>query len=308
MRVRTRKQKLAFYKSHILIAIKGIFWKRAIKDIRIMLLTIGFPSSGSSLLGCLLTAHPNIVVADEPRVSLRRDVDGEIKVNDTKYPPDADILYEADDLNAVFNYILEVDYQRLQNKKRIKSDDVWSRAYRYVVVPNQYQGCFKKLEVIGVKRSQRNIEILSNSDLLSNLKNKLEKRGITLKFILTARNPYDIVSTTSQFFSKINLEKSIKNFNRLCNKNTKLLQRIDPQDIFICRHEDTLKDLNRQLTKLCDFLQVPVPPNYLDDCASQVIRKPHQSRLKVDWAEEQKQRVASLIEKYDFLSGYNWES
>ena len=279
---------------------------KSIENIRIMLLTIGFPRSGSSLLGFLLTAHPNIVIADEPKVSRKIGGGHAIKVSDIKYP-NVDILYEADDLNAVFNYILEVDYQRLQNKKKEKIYNTGKRSHRYVVVPNQYQGCFKKLKVIGVKHSDMNTNILSNSDLLSNLKNKLGKRGITLKFILTIRNPYDMVATASHL-TKQNLEKCIKKYTHLCDKNMKLLQQIDPKDIFICRHEDTLKDPNGQLTKLCNFLQVPVTPNYLDACASQVVRKLHKSRLETNWPEEQKQEVASLIEKYDFFSGYSWES
>ena len=294
------KQTLALYKSYIPIAIRSIVRKRHVKDIRVMLLTIGFARSGSSLLGFLLTAHPNIVVADEPRVVRSKGIDRGIN---KKYP-NVDILYKADNLNEVFNHILEVDYQRLQNKK---NNNIGNRAKRYVAVSNQYQGRFKKLKVIGIKRSQKNTLLLSNINLLSNFKNKLEKRKISLKFIFTIRNPYDMVSTASSL-QKQNLEKYIKKFTRLCNINMKLLQQIHPKDIFICRHEDTLKDPNGQLAKLCDFLQVLVTPDYLDDCASQIVSEPHKSRLKIDWSQEQKQKIASLIEKYDFLSEYNWES
>ncbi len=38
------------------------------KDIRIFVSTIGFHRSGSSLVGYLLTAHRNIIIAHEPRI------------------------------------------------------------------------------------------------------------------------------------------------------------------------------------------------------------------------------------------------
>ena len=203
-----------------------------------MLLTTGYAASGSSLPGFLLTAHPNIVIADEPRVSREIDTDSQIEVNDITYP-DVNILYEADDLNEVFNYILEIDCQRLQNKKRIKFED-GDRADRYVVVPNQYQGCFKKLEVIGVKRSDKNTEFLLNNNLLLNLKNKLEKRKIALKFILTTRNPYDMVSSSARH-QHYKIEQIIQEHTDLCDKNMKILEQVDPKDIFIYRHEDMLQ-------------------------------------------------------------------
>ena len=61
-----------------------------------------------------------------------------------------------------------------------------------------------------------------------------------------------------------------------------------------------------QLTKICEFVQVPISPNYLIATTSCVVREPHRRRLEFDWTLKQKQDVASLIEKYDFFSGYEY--
>ena len=277
------------------------------KNIRIMVLTIGFPCSGSSLCGYLLTAHPNIVIVDEPTVSIKYP--GDIKKTDRRKRPKIDVLYEAN-LPEMFDYILSVDHERWRRalcRESIESP-IWRgvRHQRYVHVPNQYQGRCKELKVIGVKRSSINVKVLSNGKILENLKNKLEESNIALKFIFTVRNPYDMIATASQLKQSF-INHRIKKCNNFCRYNMRILKQIDTRDVFVSRHEDMVRDSSSQLTKLCDFLQVPISAGYLDDCASQV-GELHRSRLKYDWIKNEKHKVASLIKKYDFFQGYEWDS
>ena len=90
--------------------------------------------------------------------------------------------------------------------------------------------------------------------------------------------------------------------------NIKILKQVNPQDIFVSKHEKMVADPGLQLTKLCEFVQVPVSPDYLDSCASCVHEKPNRRRFEFEWTSEQREKVASLIEQYDFFSGYDWES
>ncbi len=71
-------------------------WEKSHKDIRIMLLTIGFARSGSSLLGYLLTAHPNIVIADEAPSFVSK-----MRI----------CISDKTNLETVFNLILEHDFR-----------------------------------------------------------------------------------------------------------------------------------------------------------------------------------------------------
>ena len=98
---------------------KKDLWEKSFDNVQVMLLTIGFPRSGSSLVGYLLAAHPSMVIADEPLVLNRgvalmahiNNING-IKLRKT------DCLYSAD-LNKIFNVVLSVDYVRwLVAKKR----------------------------------------------------------------------------------------------------------------------------------------------------------------------------------------------
>ncbi len=285
---------------------KKHFEESPFDHIRVMVLTIGFPRSGSSLLGYLLTAHPDMVIADEPTVSYEpMQYTGVLKDINQKKRPDKDILYKAD-IRKMFDYILSVDYTRRQRSSRRDETDVvilrGKRYKRYIHVPNQYQGSFRSLEVIGIKHSRQNVEVLSKGKILENLKGKLQKMGITLKFIFTVRNPYDMIATAVR--TNADDRKKIINF---CKDNVKILKQVDAEEVFIAKHEDMVENPKQQLTKLCDFLQVSISSSYLEDCVSQVVKEPYRSRFELDWTENQKTELSALIRKYDFFSGYSWD-
>ena len=306
---------------------KKDFWKKSFKNIKVMLLTIGFPGSGSSLAGYLLTAHPSMVIADEPFVFekgslFEKDINN---INGIELG-DEDCLYSAD-LDKIFNVVLGIDYvrwlvtkerQSLKGKMPVFFTEV-NKTRRCLLIPNQYQGCFETLEVIGVKHSRSNVKCLCMYEVLRTLQKRLERRGIQLKFILMVRNPYDMISlraTKKIYFrrkkkdlsEKNMLKQSISYIAKLSTDNIKILKQIDPQNILVSKHEEMVADPNSQLTKICEFAQVSVSLDYLDSCASCVDEKPNRRRFEFEWTTEQKQEVASLIEQYDFFSGYDWDS
>ena len=99
-----------------------------------------------------------------------------------------DCLYSAD-LNKIFNVVLGLDYVRWLGKKKKNRFTEGKRQKRYILVPNQYQGRFEALNVLGIKRSRSNVEGLLKKGIFKTFKKRLEERGICLKFILTVRNP-----------------------------------------------------------------------------------------------------------------------
>ncbi len=307
------------YKKELLELIqpKKDLWERSFEDVRVMLLTIGFSGAGSSLLGYLLTAHPNMAVADQPVIFSGEPV--ALDINDINGVNKINGLYSAD-LNKIFNVILGVDYIRwlAVKEKRENNNTLFSEAKRqkrYILMSNQYQGRFETLKVLGIKNSRQTAEFLSDKRQFATLKKRLEERDIRMKFILTVRNPYDIIANktgrTTQYKAapqKPITTKAISFVEKLSEENIKLVEQVPSQDVFVSKHEEMVADPSLQLTKLCQFVQVPASPDYLDDCASCVDEKPNRRRLEFDWTSEQKQKVASLIEQYDFFSGYDWES
>ena len=156
-----------------------------------MVLISTFPRSGSTLLGYLLTAHRNMVIANEP------DDYGEN-------------LYDGAPLMALVNYVLSVDKMRFEEAKKVQSlenlnkvptpDSTTKRTYnkqeRYMFVPNQWQACCELLKVVGIKNSSLLAKSLSEGDVYERFRTRSKKAGIgRLKFIFTLRNPYDMIST-----------------------------------------------------------------------------------------------------------------
>ena len=292
--------------------------KSYFENVHTMVLVSVFPRSGSTLLGYLLTAHRNMIVANEPMHGKN--------------------LYSEVPFMDLLNYILYTDKLRFENAEPIKLSETspettalsdnevkryYNKAERYKFVPNQWQARCESLHVIGIKNSSKLARDLLNGDTFEKFRENLKKSGIRrLKFIFTVRNPYDMI-TTGVVYRKNNPKLgpiSEKEIYRMLDKRLKgqflkrnetaarLFELMEPRDIFLNRHEDMVAAPAEQLNKLCEFLNVPALPDYLKDCASIVHENPNKSRYELEWSEEQKAKMAEIIEKYHFLTGYSWDS
>ena len=294
-------------------------------DIHTMALVSYFPRSGSSLLGYLLTAHPDMVVANEPARQ-------------------GEALYDKVPFIVLLNYILYIDKMRFEDARKIRhsqtpegisdSNNPVKRTYnqqeRYISVPNQWQARCESLKVIGIKNSLPLAESLLEEAVLEKLKENLKKAKIRrLRFIFTVRNPYDMIATDVVYWAgnrrlrvvtqgDVNkmLDYKIKiSFPIMCKQGKELFELMQPTNmlskstnILINRHEDLVASPVKQLTKLCKFLKVPYPRDYLEDCASVIRKKTNKSRYELHWSDEQKEEVKKIIEEYDFFSGYDWDT
>ena len=302
--------------------------KAYFKDTHTMVLVSFFPRSGSSLLGYLLTAHRNMIIANEPAKKEEN-------------------LYDKVPINVLLNYILYIDQirrkeaeltQHSQKPEKFSSPDttterIYNQKDRYVIVPNQWQASCESLQVIGIKNSLPLAETLATEDTLQKLMENLKKIGIRrLKFIFTVRNPYDMIATDVIYWAKnkrlrtvtpndINkiLDYKVRiSFPDMCKASAKIFELMKPnrlifpttsnKNIFLNRHEDVVASPTKQLSKLCKFLKVPVTRDYLDDCASVIRKNANKSRYELDWSDEQKEEVAKIIRKYDFFSNYSWDA
>ncbi len=278
--------------------------------------TIGFNRSGSSLVGSLLTAHRNMIVAHEPRQ--RRPIS----------------IFKIDPL-VLFYFLLVRDTERnrtikkcIENSEKslsLNKSEFKTRYYtrnKYMIVPNQWQARYESLQVIGIKDSPCIQKQLLKAGMLKTFRENLKKESVScLKFIFMVRNPYDLISSDTIHYAQTNylrkltqdnMNKSLCNLMRKFHRKCRIVKYpftvIKAEDIFINRHEDMVASPVDQLSKLCDFLGVPALPDYLNDCASVVDKKANKSRYELDWSEQQKEEVAKLIDKYHFLSGYSWDS
>lgn len=240
-------------------------------------LFIGYPRSGHSLVGSLLDAHPNIVIANE--LDVLRFFSRGMKKN-------------------------QIFYLLLRNSKQYARQGRMQTGYNYDV-PGQWQGRFEDLRVIGDKKGGMTTRRIGENDGL--LDSVAETVGMPVKYVHVVRNPFDNI-TTMALRTQSTLEAEITHYFYLCRINAHIKARIRNQDLLELRHEDIIADPEKSLNRLTTFLGLGCPEEYSRACSNIVSKKPSQTRKKVDWPASLVSRVHEGIRGYDFLENYSYFS
>lgn len=247
------------------------------EDVEKYCMFIGYPRSGHTLLGSLLDAHPNAIIA-----------------------------HELDALHYVQSGVgREELYQLLyENSRNFAEEGSTWEGYGYRV-PGQWQGRFDSLKVIGDKKGGGSTSKLRNHpELLSELRNTCADE---LKLIHVVRNPYDNIST--MFLKRTgnrSMRRTMKNYFALCEINAEIKKSIGEDAIFEIKHEDFVQSPADHLQSLCRFLGLEAPEDYLSACTSQVFESPRQTRQEIGWSKPNREIVADHMRGYDFLQGYSY--
>jgi len=271
---------------YLISFINGFRLKKDFTHIKNYVFFIGYPRSGHSLIGSLLDAHPEMVISNE--------------------------------LNSLYffqkNYFrYQIFYFILRNSMNHAKVGRSNSDYNYIV-PEQWQGRYNKLVCIGDKKGGKSSAILGENNSL-NLLNKIENISqAKLKIIHVIRNPFDNVSTmimrqvnkNGEELSEKLVEKKIASFLDKANANAKLLS-LRPNEIYNVHLEDFIKNPQKELKRICDFLNIDISEKYLNDCASIVWNKTNSSRNNMPlWTDERKQQFYNSFQDYEFLKRYNY--
>ncbi|MBW1679815.1 MAG: sulfotransferase, partial [Deltaproteobacteria bacterium] len=168
---------------------------------------LGYPRSGHSLIGSLLDAHPDIIIANE--------------LHTFRY-----IRYRFSKRQLF--YLLLDNSQKFTNQGRTHT------GYSYAV-PNQWQGRFRRLRVIGDKRGSGSVKKLNlHPGLLQQLRRTV---GIDMRFIHTVRNPYDNISTIFEKSRRRNLKGSIDYYFFYVKGVINFKKQVADRELIEARHE-----------------------------------------------------------------------
>lgn len=246
------------------------------RDVATYCLFLGHGRSGHSLFGALLNAHPDAVISHE--------------------------------LDAL--YYIKRGMSREQLFALILKRDRWFteigsgwHEHNYHV-PNQWQGRFRKLKVIGDKKGGVSTARLKKSpELLDKLRRTVR---VPVKVIHVIRNPFDNLATMVRHGGK-SLEENIVKFFETSDVNERLMREFGP-DMLTLRHEEIIAQPKENLKALVDFIGLTADDQYLTDCAGLIFVSPSRSRSKLDWPANLRQRVQAEIDKRPFLRGYSFDS
>jgi hypothetical protein len=208
---------------------------------------IGYPRSGHSLVGGLLDAHPNAVIAHELNV--------------------LECVEKGFDREHIFQLVLD------NSRRFAKSGRRWE-GYSYKV-PNQWQGRFERLQVIGDKKGGGSTRILSSTpDTFQRLRDIIDT---DVRFIHVVRNPYDNISSMSQHrHHNQSLTSIVDSYFDLCEANAAIKVRVGAGAVFEVKHETFIGNPEQTLKELCGFLGLECEEGYLTDCTNIVFDCPAQ--------------------------------
>lgn len=253
------------------------------QDVEYYCLFVGHARSGGSLLGALVDAHPNAVIADEVDI----------------FP----YLEAGFAREQVFHILLErSQHQASQGRSKAGRETPHS-----FFVPDQWQGRYESLQVIGNRKAGISTQHLRrNPDSYDQLRRLLGDK-INLKVIFSVRNPFDTVSTM-HIRSGRELLNGIDNYFSNCSTIEVLRKSLPSTDFLAVRHETLLLDPATELKEICRFLGLPALPDYIQACSSILYQAPARSRSKVNWSPELIETVNARIGQYEFLQGYSFEA
>lgn len=237
---------------------------------------VGNSRTGSTLLGSLLDAHPNIAISNESAAP--------------------NMFIKGEQRENIFNTILRNCANHARAGKK------WTE-YQYSI-PGQWQGKHKELKVIGDKLYLIAAYILHlDPNLLINIDNI---SGLRTKYIHCTRNPFDVISTMA-LRSKLSLRNRIGLFFNTCEAILALQERVPAEDFLTVNHESLLNNPKETLTDTCYFLNQEPYEDYLQSCSALLYKQPHKTRTDIMWPEELINLVKERIQQYDFLAAYDFE-
>jgi hypothetical protein len=273
---------------HVGSLARGLRERRRFADVEAFCIFVGYPRSGHSLVGALLDAHPEIVIAHE-----------------------LDVLKYVD---AGFRRI-QLFELLLANSRRIAASGREQTGYSYAV-PGQWQGRFQALRVIGDKKGGMSTFRLRDDP--GGLERLTRRVHAPLRVIHVVRNPYDNIATMSRRRDTrlprgerdrpVGVREAAGRYFSLCETVTSVTARLPASEVFHLRHEDLIAAPAERLRDLCGFLGRTAPDDYLDDCAAVVFGESRRSRDGVEWSAEEVELVAREIARFGFLMGYTFDS
>ncbi len=240
---------------------------------------LGYPRSGHTVVGALLDAHPEMVIAFE--------------LNATMY------ALAGFDRDRIFQMLLE------KSQRFARQGCSWG-GYS-CLVPGQWQGRFRRLRVIGDKKGMgTTLWLRGRKERLDRLRRCVRT---PIRCIHIVRNPFDNISTMlRRRQSRVrDLRGATDLYFHLCRLVAPIREELEPGEWIEMRHEDFLADPGRSLRDLCSFLGVDAPDDYVRDCTSIVFSSPRRRRSDWEWPAHLVRRIEEETERYPWLRGYRFE-
>lgn len=268
----------------------------------------GFPRSGHSVLGSILDAHPDALLAHE------LDAMGLLRAG----VPLPEILA-----------LVRANTEAFERHGR------WWNGFRHAV-PGAAGGASARPLVMGDKKGDWALRHhMAEPGLLDALRRALGGRRAA--WIAVVRDPYDNVATLSlrrgHRYDRARIEapsearfavrlaklrdregvacrvlpEMVEDYAALCAGLADLKARTDPADWHELRHDRLRVDPEGTVAGLLRFLGLGEACGFAARAAAVVRREPSRTRDAIDWPPEARRAVDALVERHDFLRGFAFD-
>ena len=271
-----------------------------------LVLFVGYPRSGHSIIGSMMDAHPNMVISHEyhlvPRcVDSARD----------KFPKN---------MSAIFNALYDSSYSAAKSGWRSEKNTI--KGYN-LHVPTPWQGAFTHLRVIGDKGGGTTSIVFFRhyQSAKACLQAIMDIVKVPLIVFHVIRNPYDMIATDvlwhmRQFNMRAeNLtvakpdDRNVEvHANRLFSYATAVTRVMELIKVIEIHLDEFVADPRKAVRGICSALSLPCPEQYVEACYEKTFRKSSKSRYNMKWSPYMLQYVENKMTDFSFFSRYMFDS
>ena len=266
---------------------------------------VGYPRSGHSIIGSVMDAHPDIVIAHE--YFLFSECASQLKVGTSIF----------ENKTQLFNKLYKNSY--LSSKCGLRSDGNARKGYS-LDVGSQWQGTFRQLRVIGDKSGGKTSQVMKSRTRSQCLAQMVDGLDLQIIAVHVVRNPYDMIATRILYQLptvrpsdhlhkrvKPNHNMQISNTNALFSQALAVTTVSKKVTVFEIHIEDYIKDPRRCVLEICNALEVPCPQDYVEECYQKAYRNVSRSRDLIEWEPVILRRIQERMKEFPFFHGYTFE-
>ena len=310
-----------------------------IDRVKTFVIFVGYPRSGHSIIGSMMDAHPNMVIAHELFLfdwwsNIEHDQRNVTKSSIFR------AIYRSSSADSVRGwrngkenskgYSLELDYPwqgRYNGTIQVIGDKSGGNtAHAYMVSPNQFRARYHHLlDVVGIP--VRVIHVVRNPfDIISTTalyeKGKKEYPGAlrgsadVSKFVHGIKARVQEIKNRTINVDEIEKEKlddvsllrhSITNFFELADAVKAVIELVGLENVLEVHNYELVNDSATTMLKICDFLGLHCPDDYLQACVRKTFRTLSVSRDYVVWRKREREIVEEAKLEYPFFHRYSFD-
>ena len=276
------------------------------------MLFIGYARSGHSIIGSMMDAHPDMMIAHEYFIFQKWIDQKKLGIN----------LLNKDKL---FNELYKESFS--DQSKGLRTAGSKTKGYT-LQIKNSWQGRFRNLQVIGDKSGGTTSLIFHKSPQVTtrHFHEMTKTVGIPIKFLHVIRNPYDIIATEALYRDgpnhsvKSDYDETHKMDNRDglwfaarylfdCVSGVQQIKHdwnLSKDNLLEIYTEDFLVNPKPVIRSICTFLKLDCPEEYVQQCDDKTYKKISRTRDRVLWPSDLLKWIEHSMKKYEFLKGYSF--